>query len=261
MSSFAALQMYDLPEVSKAWDRFWAVIRNGLVQRGIRCEQELRRPFDYHQPWSDPQLILGQTCGWPFVSGVRQDNTVLGVFDFGLDTPLPGDYYSFFIVSPELAGISAADLLANPHITIAVNSLRSQSGYRVLGELADQPLILTKNRHFDSGGHRASLRAVAAGEAQLAAIDGVTWKLLTRHDPAVEKVAILGRSRPAPALPLICSNAHSGHSGLLQEIVADAVSTMDADDRHALMLRGFIPATASRYDELLLPPYGNLCFA
>ena len=261
MGMFAALQMYDHPEVSHVWDRFWSAIHARLARHGIRCDEELRRPLDYHQPWSDPQLMLGQTCGWPFVSGVKHDNAILGVLDFGLDTPLPGDYHSVFIVSPQLAGMSVAELLANPDVTIAVNSLHSQSGYRVLGELTGEPLILPKSRHFDSGGHRASLRAVADGHAQLAALDGVTWELLKRHDANVARVAEFGRSRPAPGLPLICSNANSVHAALLQEIVADAISGMDADDREALMLRGFVPATESRYDELLLTPYGNLSFA
>ncbi|MEZ5792231.1 MAG: PhnD/SsuA/transferrin family substrate-binding protein [Nitratireductor sp.] len=261
MGLFAALQMYDLPELSPSWDRLWNGVHAALLAKGIRCEPELRRPLDYHEPWSDASLILGQTCGWPYVSEVGRSNTLLGVFDFGLNTPVAGDYHSVFVVSPKLADRTPAQLLADPGVRIAVNSLHSQSGYRVLGELASAPVKLHRKRYIDSGGHRSSLRMVASGEAHLAAIDAVTWEFLKRHDPHVTRVSILGRSRHAPGLPLICSNENARHGETVREAVAKAISQLEKADRDALMLKGLAPASASRYQQLLLQPFGNLAFA
>jgi ABC-type phosphate/phosphonate transport system substrate-binding protein len=59
-----------------------------------------------------------------------------------------------------------------------------------------------------SGSHAASVRLVRAGEADIAAIDCVTWAYLNAEDPAaVAGLAVLGWSAPSPGLPLIAGSA------------------------------------------------------
>src|SRR5690606_12993076 len=88
----------------------------------------------------------------------------------------------------------------------AVNSRDSQSGYNALRALV-APLS-RGGRFFGrvvvSGGHRESLALVAAGEADVAAIDCVTHALLARHAPtALAGTRVLCHSPAAPGLPYV----------------------------------------------------------
>ena len=63
----AALPMYDWPELRPATDRLWAAVRDGLRQRGVAAPEGLTRDVGLMAGWTDPGLVLGQTCGLPFV--------------------------------------------------------------------------------------------------------------------------------------------------------------------------------------------------
>ena len=65
----AALQMYDWPEVAAKTDAFWARVAAGLAAEGVAAPPALARPADPAAAWADPALLLGQSCGLPYVSG------------------------------------------------------------------------------------------------------------------------------------------------------------------------------------------------
>ena len=57
-----------------------------------------------------------------------------------------------------------------------------------------------------TGSHEASVAAVAEGRADLAAIDCVSFALLTRGRPElIERVAVVAESPLSPSLPFIAS--------------------------------------------------------
>ena len=67
----AALPMYDRPELQAANDRYWALIRAGLLARGIAAPEGLRRGDAVLMPqWESPDLVLSQTCGFPIPAGI-----------------------------------------------------------------------------------------------------------------------------------------------------------------------------------------------
>ena len=118
---------------------------------------------------------------------------------------------------------------------VAFNALDSQSGHNALRTML-APLAHA-GRFFGgrvvTGSHGASADTVAAGDADLCAIDCVTWALLARHEP--ERVAglrVLGRSAAAPGLPLI-----TGRMVPLAAVRA-AVLTVLADPALAAVARG-----------------------
>ena len=47
------------------------------------------------------------------------------------------------------------------------------------------------------------MRAVAQGEADVAYIDAVSWRLLKLYDPLARGIHVLGATAPSPGLPLI----------------------------------------------------------
>jgi ABC-type phosphate/phosphonate transport system substrate-binding protein len=61
-----------------------------------------------------------------------------------------------------------------------------------------------------SGGHARSLQLLQSGDADLAAIDAVTFALLTRYrSEATSNLRVLGRTRQAPALPYVIPSSWS----------------------------------------------------
>ena len=76
--------------------------------------------------WTDPGLVLGQTCGLPFVRELAGRVALVGAPDYGLPGCPPGWYRSAVVVRADdpreaLAGFRGARL--------AVNGSDSQSGW------------------------------------------------------------------------------------------------------------------------------------
>jgi ABC-type phosphate/phosphonate transport system substrate-binding protein len=137
-----------------------------------------------------------------------------------------------------------------------VNGLDSQSGYNALRALVAP--AAAGGRFFGSvavtGGHRASLARVAAGEADVAAIDCVSYALLARHRPqALAGVRVLCRTASAPGLPYV-TRADAG-AELLERLRAGLDRALvDADlaaARQALLLEGATVLLLAAYDGIL----------
>lgn len=54
-----------------------------------------------------------------------------------------------------------------------------------------------------SGGHRLSVRAVAEGRADIAAIDCLSWALAQRHEPGAKDLRVVGWTAKRKGLPFI----------------------------------------------------------
>ncbi|MEO1196407.1 MAG: PhnD/SsuA/transferrin family substrate-binding protein [Pseudomonadota bacterium] len=196
----ATLPMYDWPEERATVDAQWATLRDALRAAGLAAPDALTRSDDLYALWRDPDLILGQTCGLPYVLGLHETTQVVGAVDPGLpDTPA-GHYRSVIIARADDPRDPGALLAAR----VAVNEPGSQSGWGALaGWAATQDLALSGHLQA-TGAHRASAGAVAQNRADIAAIDAVSWALITRHDPATATaLRIVARTAPTPAPPLI----------------------------------------------------------
>lgn len=241
---FAVLPMYDWPEIRELTDGFWTAIRHQLAHRGLDAPDELTRPSDLQAAWTDDALVVGHTCGLPLVT-MLPGTTVVGAFDHRLpDTP-PGWYHSVVIVATDDPATSFTDLGG---ATVAINGADSQSGHAAwrhelaTGALGGEHL----GRPHISGGHRASIVAVAEGIARTAAIDGVSWELARLHEPAAAHCRVLHRTAPAPALPVI-TNQHE-HAVIIHEAIAAAIGELSPDERHSLHVHAIVPATRDDYD-------------
>lgn len=249
---FASLPMYDWPQVSAHWDRLWALARDELAACGIDAERALLREGDHEAHWTDPGLLLGQTCGWPFASRLGTSVVPFARFDFGL-AQKPGDYHSIFVT---LQDRDPGSLLLDPSAIIAINAFELQSGFRALSNLVDEPVKIPASRFLVTGGHRNSILAVASDDAQLAAIDAQSWRLALAHEPAAKKVRIAGRSVDAPGLPLITAPAFAERIPDLFAAIEAAIAQLPDDSREALGIAGLVPAGPADYEPLKHPPFG-----
>jgi ABC-type phosphate/phosphonate transport system substrate-binding protein len=244
----ASLAMYDWPQVRAEHDRLWALIRTALADEGVKAPEVLSREASLWDVWGNPGLILGQTCGMPYRTRLHGQVALVGTPDYALPDAPAGHYYSVFVTRADEPG-EAADFIDR---TLAFNGQDSQSGWAApQNQMAKQGLRFTHTRH--TGAHRDSARAVAAGKADIAAIDAVSWRLIEAHYPALaEKLRVIGHTDPTPGLPLI--TALHREPAPIARAVAAAFTAMLAKDRAALGLTGLVTIPAEAYLAVPTPP-------
>lgn len=181
----ASLPMYWRDETADLWQQFWRQVQLQADLPDLTPPNEL--PTNWVDHWLDPNLTLSMTCSLPFRTSLRDKVTYVGTLSFGLPDK-PGYYYSCQISSLNDTG----------QRRLAINGADSQSGWAV-ATLDASPY----SQIIETGSHAASLAAVASGQADLAFIDAVTWRLLERYDPLAAQVRVSGRSQATPGLPLV----------------------------------------------------------
>jgi ABC-type phosphate/phosphonate transport system substrate-binding protein len=242
---FASLPMYDLPEVRAETDALWSAIAHALAQRGIEAPETLARGTDLSADWLRPDLLLSQTCGLPYVRHLRGRVALVGAVHYDLPDCAPGAYRSRVVVRSDDPAERLEDLRGR---TLAMNSGESQSGAGALrGLLAP---LGPGDRFFGcvltTGAHLRSIRAVAEGLADAAAVDAVTFELARRHVPAAAGLRVLLSTPETPGLPLVTRK--NGPAETIREAVAQAVDDVGAEVRSALLLRGVVPRRDEDFD-------------
>jgi len=249
----ASLAMYDsLPPVQAANDRIWQGIRDRLRVAGFEAPDALDRAISYEGIWLQPDLVLAQTCGYPYVSHLKGKVRLVAtpVFEFagGKGT----ERVSFIIVPDTSMANSLEDLRG---AVAAINDWGSNSGMNLF-RAAIMPLA-KDGRFFSeiriSGGHVLSIKAVQNGEADAAAIDTVTWGMLAKHRPdMLEGVRILADSPSGPGLPYITRLTASDAEvdALRKAITGTIADPAYADAINALGLKAIEVLGDEDYDRL-----------
>lgn len=237
----AALPMYDRPELRAATDRLWAGVATGLHAFGIEAPAALARGDDPWSVWESSDLVLAQTCGLPYRSRLHEITTLVATPDYGLPDCEPGTYCSVVVSASEPPAEGAR---------LAFNEGRSQSGWAAALDWLEEA-GLSPGALLETGGHANSLRAVAEGRADLAALDAVTWRLLQRYEPAAAEVRVIARTRATPGLPLI--TARGRDPAPLSAAVESAIATLRPADRTALGLTGLVRLREADYLALPIP--------
>jgi ABC-type phosphate/phosphonate transport system substrate-binding protein len=201
----ASLPMYDWPEVSNVIDRLWEGVAASFRGAGFDAPERLDRRTSFQDVWREPGLLLSQTCGYPYVKELRGKVALVGAPVYDAPGCSGATYRSFLVVRCDDPATAVAMLRDR---RAAINGRDSQSGYSALR--ATVAPFAGGGRFFDtvivSGAHRASLRAVADGSADVAAIDSVCWAMAQHHEPAAfAKLRVLAQSPIAPSLPFITS--------------------------------------------------------
>lgn len=241
----ATLPMYDWAAVRPATDMLWSALSIALRSEGYDAPESLNRSDRRETLWRSPRLILGQTCGFPYVSDLRDCVTLIGTPDYGEPNCPAGWYRSVIVVR---ATDPRSDLETFRGATLAVNGRDSQSG--TMAMMHSVARFAHDQAFFDavseSGSHSNSIDQVANGRADIAAIDSITWRLATAHQSAASDLRVLSRTAPTPGLPYVA--ARSFDAGSLASAVEKGLASLDPTTAASLSLRGFVRTRPDDYD-------------
>ncbi|MGR3434444.1 MAG: phosphate/phosphite/phosphonate ABC transporter substrate-binding protein, partial [Shimia sp.] len=131
---------------------------------------------------------------------------------------------------------------------VAINGWDSQSGWAAAqAHLPPDPSFVV------TGGHAASLAAVAEGRADMACLDAVTWRLLRADDPNAGRVTVRGWTEWTPGLPLVTATGRD--PAPLFDAMAGAIDALAPEDRATLGgLRGLVRIDPAAYLAVPNPP-------
>lgn len=252
--SLVSLPMYDLPDLRAATDALWRAIAERLGQDGLAGVPEaLVREGSHEAPWLDPALLFSQSCGYPITHALAGRVRLVATPRYRAPGCAGSSYRSAIVVP---AGSKARALEDLRGLTCAVNEPSSHSGMNALRALIaplsfGRPFFASVRR---SGAHLASLRMVGAGEADVAAIDCVTYALAARARPdLVAPTRVLAWSAAAPACPYITrAGADDALVARLQRALAGALAEPAlAWAREELLLEGIEILPLEAYGRIL----------
>ncbi|MFN3549646.1 MAG: PhnD/SsuA/transferrin family substrate-binding protein [Mesorhizobium sp.] len=171
--------------------------------------------------WRHPDLLLAQTCWGPMnATFLRHRVLVVGQPDY---SDVPGgaevSYSSAILMRADDPGAPERDVAPPPDEEallpldllrgrrFAFNEEHSMSGWLALTddlrEAGEDRAML--GPLATTGGHRASMQAVAAGRADVCAVDCRSLTLARRFEPAAAGLRVIGWTRRRLGLPYICA--------------------------------------------------------
>lgn len=240
--SIAALQMYAFPELQAANDALWAAVAARLRASGVAdVPAGLTRSSDLEATWRSPELLLAQTCGYPLTTRLRGRVQLVATPRYrgaGCEGPFRR---SALVVRSHAPATRLADLRG---ARCALNDRSSDSGMNLL-RAAVAPLAAGRPffaQVLATGSHLASAEAVAGGDADVAALDAVTFAHLQALYPALtRRLRVLEWTARTPGLPLITAAGRDGRTlqALREALDAVAQDPRLADVRETLRLEGF----------------------
>lgn len=234
----ASLLMYDQPKVVQgANDALWAALRDRLRARSLDVPEALDRSGSHDSYWLRPDLVFGQTCGYPYVSELKGRVRLVATPVFRYSGGKGARRASFIVVREDDPAQTIADLAGKRAV---INDWLSNSGMNLL-RIAVAPHA--KNGRFFSsimvsGGHMSSIAAIREDRADTAAIDSITWGLHARYAPeTIAGIRIIGETPMGPGLPYITRlSASDAEVAALRDSLADVIA--DPDNAEALDVLG-----------------------
>lgn len=252
--SIASLPMYNPAEAPGASAALWSGLARHFRRAGVTDvpDRLLENPA-IPDHWFSPQLLFSQTCGYPLTHALKGRVQIVATPCYDAEGCDGSSYCSFVIVPSDSPATSPADLRGR---RVAFNTPDSQSGMNTLRALF-APLSDGKTffgEVIETGSHAASLAAVAAGKADVAAVDCVSFELFRRHGRGDTKtVRVLCRTDNAPNLPFITAGNASPEliMRLRDGLRAAMADPALADARQALLLKDIMLLPESAYQPIL----------
>ncbi len=243
----AALPMYARADNRAAHDALWAGIRDILHAQGIPAPETLDHETAHDAVWDRDDLLLGHICNLPYIAHYQNRLTYIGTSDYGLhDTPA-GYYRSLYIVRHDDRAKTPEDCA---DYRFAYNDPMSRSGWGAPHAHMTR-LGLALKPTLETGAHRASLRAVAQGDADLAAIDAQSW-WMDRHTQDASSCRIIGQTDASPGQTFV--TAYPQHANALRTAIPAALADLPPAHLMTLGLRGIVDIDKRIYAALPIPP-------
>jgi ABC-type phosphate/phosphonate transport system substrate-binding protein len=195
----AELLMYVAPEPIRQANETWLA----LILDRLGATRRSAEGLSLMDLWLSPHLLLTQTCGYPLMTALRGKVRVLGRPCYELPGSTGGNHCSLILSRTDDRRRTLADF---PGSRGVINGEDSNSGMNLLRH---RLAPLHRDGQFFagvgiSGSHRESLRWLREGQADLAAIDSVTFAYLARD--AADEVAglrVVESSALSPTLPYV----------------------------------------------------------
>jgi ABC-type phosphate/phosphonate transport system substrate-binding protein len=226
-------------------------LRRHLKNSGFaEAPERLDRRLSPHDQWRAGDLLFAQTCGYPLTHAYDGALALLGTPCYDAIGCTGPSYSSAILVPAASRTATIPDLRGK---VVAYNAPDSFSGHLalrwVVAPQSQQGRFFA--RAVETGSHTRSMELVARGEADVAAIDCVTYALAGRLRPElVARLRILAWGPAAPALPYITRIGWSPPQlARLRRALMDAAADPDlAKARAALLIAGieWLPAEAYR---------------
>lgn len=238
----AALPWYDFAETRADLDAIWTAVVQQLTnplagepsEGGFALPPTLDRVTPLTELLGDPRLTLSQCCGLDLFYPHTQSVEPIAVPVISGLNVAPGYYRSVIVTRDEPGPL-------NPRV--AVNDPCSHSGHTaVRGWLRgtgvrDYRIVVT-------GSHAASITAVCAADADIAAVDALSWRHL--QSPTTAGLVIVGHSEPAPAPPFVVGR----ESSVDRPLLVSALNAAFARFGRSLGISGVRPTTRDAYEPI-----------
>ncbi|WP_400589729.1 phosphate/phosphite/phosphonate ABC transporter substrate-binding protein [Pseudomonas aeruginosa] len=246
-SVIASLRMYTRPAcVQQASETLIEEVLSRLGRSRLEMDTE-----DMLAYWLHPRLLFAQACGYPYMTRLRDQLSLLAAPVYTLPGSEGIEHCSFLVVSAADMRSALLDYRGQP---VALNAMDSNSGMNLLRH-AVAPLS-EAGRFFSSvqltGAHLQSLAAVASGRAAITAIDSVTYGYLARHSPTlIEGLRVLCKTASSPVLPLIIRKSLAPEERNTLVTTLNRVLAIRDDIAETLALQGFVPVVEQDYQVVL----------
>ncbi len=229
------------PELQSAWQCWFEAFSQLYSDPSY---SEINFYFDTSdQAYLAPNLIAVQTCGYPLLHKWATTHDPIAAAVFDCKGCVGTQYSSWFVTHVN----HPADRLEQfQHQRAAMSGIHSNSGMNVLRFAISQ---LPKKKRVDgtffsevkvSGGHWQSLEMIASEQADLAAIDAVSYALALKAKPALaDSIKIVGQSEMTVGLPFVIPKTSTTRVNRLIRAMDQATIEMDQSARDTLSLRGF----------------------
>jgi ABC-type phosphate/phosphonate transport system substrate-binding protein len=246
--------MYDLPELRAAHDALWSALARRLNAKGVTgVPSFLTHGLGHFDVWRHAHLLLGQGCEYPLATAFRGRVRTVATPRYAAPGCAGASYRSAIVVRADDQAQTLADLRNR---RCAINESSSNSGMNLLR--ATLAPLAGGRPFFDSvvltGSHRNSVTKLAEGEADVAAIDCVSFAHFQRLYPTqTAALRILCWSPPSPSLPFITS-AHTDDVtlGALRSALADLFTDSTLESiRGQLLLDGVDLEPGEEFAEVL----------
>ena len=254
VSAVASFPWYFFRPIAREYDVFWDHLRDAIAKRNVFDLDEiptgLESAYDFRAHWANPDLFLSQCCGYHIATRVRNLKVVAAPV-FTLTGVPPGMYRSVIVKRRGRPGRELADFRG---MTIAYNEDQSYSGYTALLCAIPEPLLRTgffgRNQRTES--HFASIEAIIKGKADVAAIDEVSYQIITEHFPELgTETEVVKATESAMAPPYVTSHKRSQvQVDAMRDALVELSESPDEDLKKALAcmrIGGFVDATNEDY--------------
>ncbi len=237
------------PELKNAWT---ALFRNLHEYLPAPFNTPVTLRFDCGDAaLKSTDLLLGHTCGYPFITKLHHTHEPVCVPEFDLAGCNGIHYSSWIIARKSHPGMCLNDFSGS---IATCNSRDSNSGMNVFRYEVSR---ITNGAPFFrqilmSGSHLTSIRNIMQGQADIAAIDAVTWHFVNVQNLTdIPKVRIIGQTVPTPGLPFVKSNRTELDPFSFTRAINACLEDLPVNIRSFLRIKQFSVIDADTYRPVL----------